>query len=78
MRVALTRRGHGTGPMDVSGIILTLSRRNLESLTKMLDEGRTAGALTGRDEHVEILVQAQEDEFHYADREAGPMSWEQR
>jgi len=77
MRVSLQYAPrHPDAEDELTGIVLTLSRRNLASLLHMLDEGRTAGALTGRDENVEILVQAQEDDVHYADRDAGAMSWE--
>lgn len=61
---------------EVAGVLITLSRRNLDALKRMLDEGRVTGALSGRDQHVEILVQAQEDEIHYADQPPGMMSWE--
>lgn len=77
MRISLTHGPREANSDDeVTGITLTLSRRNLEALTKMLDDGRAAGALNGRDKYVEILVQAQEDEVHYAERAAGSMSWE--
>ena len=61
---------------EVSGVIVTLSRRNLVSMLHMMAVGRTAGALSARDNDLEILVQAQADDEHYADRAAGKMSWE--
>lgn len=73
MRVKLTKVGD-----EVGHILLTLSRRNLNSLLHMLDD-RDKGqpALSGRDQHVEILVEAQEDEAHYTNGQpAGKMSWE--
>lgn len=76
MRAKVTRSDHGQTPIPVSSVTVTLSRRNLESLLRMLDEGRKQGALTARDNHIEILVQGQENEDHYTDRDPGSMSWE--
>ena len=61
---------------EVSGVVVTLSRRNLVSLLYMLAKGRLTGALTARDNNMEILVQGQVDKDHYTDRAAGTMSWE--
>ena len=56
---------------------VVLSRRNLESLTKMLDDrDKWQPALTRQDEDVNILVEVQEDSEHYDGRAIGPMSWE--
>lgn len=60
---------------------ITLSRRNLTNLLHMLDNNiHQEPALMVRDDHGEddvvVLVQPQEDDEHYEDREPGSMSWE--
>lgn len=72
MRVDIAK-SHG----EVVEIHLRLSRRNIVSMLRMLDDrDKGAPALNGRDQGVEIIVQAQEDDEHYLDRPAGRMSWE--
>ena len=76
MRALITRSGCTTEPTDVASITVTLSRRNLENLLHMMDEGRVTGALSARDQDIEILVQGQENDVHYDERVPGVMSWE--
>ena len=58
-------------------VCVTLSRRNLESLTKMLDDrDKWQPTLTRHGDDITILVEVQEDSEHYDGREIGPMSWE--
>ena len=62
---------------ESSQVVVSLSRRNIENLLHMLDNrDKVVPALSGRDNHIEILVMPEEDDVHYADREAGKMSWE--
>ena len=54
---------------------IVLSRRNLNNLLHMLDEGiKTRPGLVGDG----FIVEAEEDDTHYAGRDypAGTMSWE--
>jgi hypothetical protein len=51
---------------------VTLSRRNLEHLTTMLDMGVGSPTLSRRDGDTIIHVHVEENDVHYRDREAGP------
>jgi len=57
---------------------VSLSRRNIENLLHMLDNrDKSRPSLSARDNDIEILIEAQEDDEHYVDgRPAGAMSWE--
>jgi hypothetical protein len=64
---------------DLKVVHVRLSRRNIENLLHMLDDrDKIRPALSGRDNHFEILVEAQENDEHYVDRPAGSMSWESK
>lgn len=72
MRIALTKVGD-----EIGAIHVRLSRRNIMSLLHMLDDrDKVQPALAGRDQYVEILVEAQEDDEHYGGGPIGKMSWE--
>lgn len=65
---------------DFKMVHVRLSRRNLENLIHMLDErDKARPGLTCRDNDIEILIEAQENDEHYDAKglPAGSMSWEQ-
>jgi hypothetical protein len=70
--------GHAPGALDESTVHVTLSRRNLLSLLAKLD-GHPAGSsctlirYSTPDKWSALIVQAEEDAVHYADRTPGPM-----
>ena len=52
---------------------IVLSRKNVESLLHMLDNrDKEQPGLA----HHDLIVEVEEDNVHYVDREAGQMSWE--
>ena len=53
---------------------IVLSRRNLMSLLHMLDNRDKVRPTIV---HGQLYVEAEEDDVHYGDRQAGTMSWEQ-
>jgi len=54
----------------VSGhVVVTLSRRNLETLIKMLDHKTGIASLKRLTDEGVLLVRAEEDDEHYADRD---------
>ncbi len=63
---------------DAKAVQVTLSRRNLESLIKMLDDRDKWQPALERltEDNITISVLAQEDSEHYDGRAIGPMSWE--
>ena len=56
---------------------VSLSRRNIENLLHMLDNRtKTRPSLENLLEDTILLVEAEENDEHYGEREPGKMSWE--
>lgn len=56
-----------------STVVVTLSRRNLQALLLKLDEPESARTLIRDFEDHRLIVRAEDDDVHYADREPGRM-----
>lgn len=56
---------------NMESIHVTLSRRNLETLLKKLDDPTSAKVLYCKTDHGVLIVTAQENDQHYRDRIPG-------
>lgn len=55
-------------------VLIVLSRRNLQALLAKLDQPDSARTLLGGADARGVIVRAEDDDEHYADRDPGPVS----